>query len=182
MNEDCFYDLSETEMLTLWKRVHRLEDLRHECVIEREDGIDLDAYLTEQMRRWYAELLLTAPSHLLPIEDLSNETALTVDREHGFVVARPPLRYVRPVEWRLSSWVAGVRTFAEPDSDVVRRQATPWLRAGTTYPVVADYGDRLLLYGIDDETPVLATALSVVKPSGGRYRFHISLLPCQHAR
>lgn len=176
MEENLFYDLSEGEMLALWKRVHRLEDLRRECVIERVDGINLDAYLTERMRQWYSQLLLTAPVEWLPVEDLREEVTLSVESAGGYVVAKLPSRCVRVLEVRLSGWRTGVCRMSPPESEAALRQRTPWLRAGVADPVVVDHGDHLLLYGIGEGEPSLASARCVAVPAGGRYRFAAAAL------
>lgn len=53
--------LTRQEMLAQWKLRRALEPLRADCTAQRNDGIDLDRYLTEEMRSWYLRMLDTAP-------------------------------------------------------------------------------------------------------------------------
>ena len=69
-NTNQMMDLSADEMLELYKTMTHLAPVRRECTIERDDGIDLDAWLTLRLQQWYAQLLLTAPD-LVPGKEKS---------------------------------------------------------------------------------------------------------------
>ena len=176
-NSNQFLDLSQAEMLDLWKCLHHLQPSRRDCTVERDDGIDLDTLLLNHIDRWYAELLLTAPIHLLPVEDVATDVTLTGDDE-GVVTAILPPQCVRPVEWQLQEWKNSVTHFAQPDEEEARRQRNVWTRGGCETPVIVDHGNRLLLYSLPGGSqPALVMARCVVRPVDGRYRFHSSLLP-----
>ena len=51
-NTNQMMDLSADEMLELYKTMTHLAPVRRECTIERDDGIDLDAWLTLRLPRW----------------------------------------------------------------------------------------------------------------------------------
>lgn len=72
-------NLSEDEMLDLWKTRIGLMQARRDCTIEREDGIDLDGELLVEIQQWYATLLATAPVEWLPTEDLAAATVTAAD-------------------------------------------------------------------------------------------------------
>jgi hypothetical protein len=164
--------LSESKMLALWKQIMHLDAVRHECTVERDDGIDIDALLLTHISQWYAHLLATTPVEWLPVDDVKADVTMTADSS-GVVTAIVPARCVRPVEWKLSGWQCSVTRFLNPDDDEARLQHDTWLRAGKCHPAVVDCSNRLLLYSIDtDATPVLDIARCVVRPADGSYIFH----------
>ena len=85
INHQSFITMTHSEALALWKQLLHLEPVRRDCVVERDDGIDLDALLSRHIDMWYAELLLTAPVERLPVEDIVSEVTLAV--EDGVAVA-----------------------------------------------------------------------------------------------
>ena len=101
-NRNQFYNLTESEMIDLWKQVMHLETPRRDCAVEWNDGIDLDALLLTHIKQWYAHQLNNAPANLLPIEDLAAQVSLTT--RDSIVVASVPDQSVRPVEWKLAEW------------------------------------------------------------------------------
>ena len=44
-NTNQFLHLNASEMLALWKKELRLEPVVRDCIVERDDGIDIDALL-----------------------------------------------------------------------------------------------------------------------------------------
>lgn len=168
-NANELLNLSEEEMVSLWRRVMHLDPVRRECTVERDDGIDVDGLLRLHLRQWYAQLLRTAPLAWLPVEDLRTQVTLTASTD-GVVTATLPVRCVRPVEWQLAGWQNSVTEFATPDSPMARRQHSPWTRSGTERPAAVLHGHRLLLYSLPPGvTPVLALARCVAAPSNGHY-------------
>lgn len=173
---NLFFDLSEQEMLALYKTMTHLTEVRRDCIVERDDGIDLDAWLTLRLQQWYAQLLTTAPVEWLPVEDVRADVTLTTAL-HGVVTATVPPHCVRPVEWRLEGWHASVTHFLSPQDPLARLQLTPWTRGNAYSPAVIDHGDHLVLYSVPPESvPVLVVARCVVRPTDGHYRFHQAAL------
>lgn len=173
---DSFIDLSEMEMLALWKQMLRVEPVRRECAVERDDGIDLDSYLVAHLQQWYARLLLTGPLEWLPVEDMSTKVNLMADAD-GVVTAMKPDGYVRAVEWMLGGWGHSVTQFLAPDDALALAQCSPWTRSGPCHPAIVEHDDRLLLYGIEPGTlPVLTMARCVAVPADGRYVMHRAAL------
>ena len=169
-------DLTEDEMLALCKRVMNLEPGRRDCVVERDDGIDIDEWLRVRARTWYAQLLEDAPLAWLPVEDVKALVTATLMPD-GAVKAIVPAQCVRPVEWQLDGWKCGVTAFARPDDATGRLQRNPWTRAGVHCPVAVDHGAWLMLYGNGGTAqPVVTMARCVVRPTDGRYRFHTAAI------
>lgn len=175
-NNNQMKDLSAQQMLDLYKTMTHLVPVRRDCTVERDDGIDLDAWLALRLEQWYAQLLMTAPVEWLPVEDVAAEVTLTAD-ERGMVTATVPARCVRPVEWRLQGWYCSVTTFLRPGDALVGLQLNPWTRGGACRPAAIDHGDHLVLCGaVDGSVPRLSVARCVVRPADGHYRFHAAAL------
>ena len=179
-NTNQFFNLSSTEMLNLWKTILRLEPVRRDCTVERDDGIDIDALLQLHIRQWYAHLLNTAPVEWLPVEDVKAQVTLTLE-SGGKVSATVPAQCVRPVEWQLTAWQRPVTRFLAPDSHEAQVALDPYTGAGPCLPAAIDYGNRLLLLSIPADSqpalatatqPALATARCVVRPADGTFSFH----------
>ncbi|MCQ2288870.1 MAG: hypothetical protein MJZ74_07200 [Muribaculaceae bacterium] len=179
-NNVLFYDLSENEMLALCKRVMKLEPVRRECAVEREDGIDMDAWIMMRARSWYARLLQEGPLEWLPVEDLKDEVTVT-NCSNGVVKAMLPPCCIRPVEWRLEGWHHSVSTFAAAGDRVDLLQRNPWTRGGACQPVAVDHGNCLMLYSVArDATPAVVMARCVTcRPA--RFAFHQAALPSLEA-
>lgn len=173
-NRNQFYNLTESEMLALWKQVMRLDTPRRDCTVEWDDGIDLDALLLTHIKQWYSHQLNTAPAHLLPIEDVAAQVSLTT--RQGIVVATPPEQCVRPVEWKLTEWQRSVTAFLDPCSHEAMLQLNEWTRGGVCDPAIIDYGFQLLMMSSASSMPQLENARCVVCPADGSYQFHSSLL------
>lgn len=175
-NVNEMMNVSEQEMLTLWRRVMHLDPVRRECTVERDDGIDVDALLLIHLRQWYAHLLVTAPLEWVPIEDVRAQVDVSADQQ-GVVTAVLPSCAVRPVEWQLAGWDHSVTTFVDPHTPLARRQLNMWTRSGTMDPAAVWHPGRLTLYSLPaGVSPVLLLARCVAAPEQNRYVFHQSAL------
>ncbi len=171
-NSSQFLKLDEQHMLNLWKTIMHFEPTRLDCVIERKDGIDIDALLTIHINQWYAHLLETAPVQWLPVVDVKTQVALSIDKE-GVVTATIPQQCVRPIEWQLNGWQQSVTSFLQPDSHEAANQHCMWTRGNSHTPAAIDCGDTLKLFsGKAGNTPTLLKARCVVRPGNGLYQFH----------
>ena len=173
-NRNQFYNLSESEMLALWKQVMHLDTPRRDCTVEWDDGIDLDALLLTHINQWYAHQLNNAPSLLLPIEDLAAQ--VPIDTRNGIVIATTPVQCVRPIEWKLAEWQRSVTEFLDPCSHEAMLQLNEWTRGGASNPAIIDYGFQMLMMSTTGGVPQLEMARCVVRPSDGSYQFHSDLL------
>lgn len=173
-NRNQFYNLTESEMLALWKQVMHLETPRRDCIVEWDDGIDLDALLLTHIKQWYAHQLNNAPINLLPIENVASQVSLTTS--NGIVAATVPEQCVRPVEWKLAEWKRSVTEFLDPCSHEAMLQLNEWTRGGASNPAIIDYGFQMLMMSTTGNSPQLELARCVVRPADGTYQFHSDLL------
>lgn len=169
-------ELSESEMLDLWKTMMQLQPAHYGCTIERTDGIDIDELLLIHIRKWYASLLLSAPDGIVPVEDVKDRLSVMV-ADNGVVTAMVPPECVRPVEWKLKAWQKSVTLFLQPNVPEVAYLHNEWTRPGVCDPTAVDYGNRILLFTLPDgELPIFDMARCVVRPTDGKYIFHASVL------
>lgn len=175
-NTSQFMELSESEMLDLWKTMMQLQPAHYGCTIERTDGIDIDELLLIHIRKWYASLLLSAPDGIVPVEDVKDRLSVMV-ADNGVVTAMVPLECVRPVEWKLKAWQKSVTLFLQPNVPEAAYLHNEWTRPGVCDPAAVDYGNRILLFTLPDgELPIFDMARCVVRPTNGKYVFHASVL------
>ena len=172
-------ELSESEMLDLWKTMMQLQPAHYGCTIERTDGIDIDELLLIHIRKWYASLLLSAPDGIVPVEDVKDRLSVMV-ADNGVVTAMVPPECVRPVEWKLKAWQKSVTLFLQPNVPEAAYLHNEWTRPGVCDPAAVDYGNRILLFTLPDgELPIFDMARCVVRPTNGKYIFHTSVLESQ---
>ena len=172
-------ELSESEMLDLWKTMMQLQPAHYGCTIERTDGIDIDELLLIHIRKWYASLLLSAPDGIVPVEDVKDRLSVMV-ADNGVVTAMVPPECVRPVEWKLKAWQKSVTLFLQPNVPEAAYLHNEWTRPGVCDPAAVDYGNRILLFTLPDgELPIFDMARCVVRPTNGKYIFHASVLERQ---
>lgn len=171
-NPKSLLSLSESEMLTLWKKILNLDVPNTDCDVQRIDGIDLDATIWLHIRQWYAHLLQTAPLHMVPVEDMLGSATITTQADSATQV-QLPARCVRPVEVRMLGWKRSVTEFLSPDHPVAKMQSNALLRAGTENPVVVAYDNRLELY--PSATTGLPAAVEILRavaaPADGSFAF-----------
>ena len=178
-NTSQFMELSESEMLDLWKTMMQLQPAHYGCTIERTDGIDIDELLLIHIRKWYASLLLSAPDGIVPVEDVKDRLSVMV-ADNGVVTAMVPPECVRPVEWKLKAWQKSVTLFLQPNVPEAAYLHNEWTRPGICDPAAVDYGNRILLFTLPDgELPIFDMARCVVRPTDGKYVFHASVLESQ---
>ena len=175
-NTNEMLSLTESEMLNLWKNLFQLQPTRTDCTLERIDGIDLDEFLLLNIRKWYAQLLLTAPQNIVPIVDVKDQVTISV-ADNGVVKASVPPECVRPVEWKLAGWEKSVTQFLSPNAPETAELHNEWTRPAAYNPAIIDHGNHLLLFSQPDGSDaVLELARCVVRPADGSYQFHRSAL------
>ena len=178
--KNTMINLTEEEMLELWKTRLRLLPARRDCAVERDDGIDIDNVLLTDIREWYARLLAGGSVQWLPVADLSAEVECATDDE-GVVTAQLPPQCVRPVEWKPAGWKRGVVQFHAVGSYTDMCQRNIYLRGDALAPVAVLHDDRLVLYSVEPGTAaVVEQARCVVRPADGSYCFHEAALSTMH--
>lgn len=181
MNDNMMISLDEEDMLELWKTRLRLLPARRDCVIERDDGIDIDQVLLQDIKEWYAWLLWHGNVAWLPVEDVSNDVMAQIDDE-GVVTVPLPSQCVRPVEWKLGGWKCGVTRFYQPGSYEAMCQRNIYLRGDIYAPVAVLHDNRLVLYSLSPgDVPSVSVARCVVRPADGSYRFSQAALSTMHS-
>ena len=170
-------NLSELEMLNLWKLHHGYSTPRRDCSLERDDDAEIDSLLLDEMRAWYANVLLTTSPDLLPVEDVSEDCTVTKMAE-GMVEMKLPSRCVRVIAVRLSAWKRDATAIHAAGSEADFRQSVEWLRGTVQHPVaIAGEGNVLRLYTVPAGAEAEAEkVLCVVRPADGSYQFAQSLL------
>ncbi len=117
--------LTKAEMLNLWRYARTAEPLRLDCTVNRTEGTDFDAMLTEEMRAWYLTQLDEAPEEMLAPEEVASEAETS--GLYGATHVKLPDSARRILRLRFAGWDAAT----VPDSDpmIVRRMASnPYCR------------------------------------------------------
>lgn len=140
------------EMTEIWRR--RLGLLTDDCgcAVTRHDGTSLNALIADRIRAWYASLLLTAESSLLPVSDLSEEVTAARRVSANCIEIDIPDRGVRPILVQLSDWEEPVGIFLSPDSPESLRQRCSRLAASPRHPLAVVAGRTMRLYGLRTST------------------------------
>lgn len=166
-------ELSKAEMLAQWMLRRHLEPVRTDCLVERDDAVDLEAVCAMEMRAWYLELLATAPAELLAPTDVAAECDCEASADGYSVDVWLPESVVRPLSARLAGWGRSAAVVG-PDDPSARLCATRFGAGGVAEPVaVAEAGGRLRLYSRPStrRAPVVESLLAAVDTGPERYRF-----------
>ncbi len=113
--------LTQCQMLELWRRKRMVEPLRLDCVVQRTDGPDVDAMLTEEMRRWYLELLDGGPRSALAPVDVTSTCKVDALSDGRMVITGP--EGCRRI---LSVWFAGWEFPVEVSPDALQSNFNPY--------------------------------------------------------
>lgn len=161
--------LTRQEMLAQWKLRRALEPLRADCMAQRNDGIDLDRYLTEEMRSWYLRMLDTAPVEMTGWTEIAGEVAVTVAADGSGEILLPE-NCRRVIEVRLEGWKRQATIVTDSNTALAVRQQSRFTRGGTVDPVAVLSGRRLRLYTPPaGMTPAIATLRCVTVPRDDCY-------------
>lgn len=159
--------LTQSQMLTLWRQQRLLEPIRHDAVVTRDDGIDLDAVLLPEMELWYDNLLRNGPLEQLVTHDISSNFSPKFYDDCSASITLPE-NVVRVINVKMSEWRHGVKPVL-PGSPEAVRQAHPFTRA-TVHAPVAVLDDRNLRLYPANKTDSL-TELTCVVRNEGEYEF-----------
>lgn len=166
--------LSRADMLAQWKMRRYLEPLRQDCLMSRSDGIDLDAYCVMEMRRWYLDLMATAPMEYLAPSDLTlTATVRRGEGNRGLITL--PAGTVRIVRVKLSGWQREATVVTDMSSPLARLQRNRFSCGGVERPVAlwSGEGSVLELFSLPSlaGTPVVEALTAVVDPGPELYEF-----------
>ena len=161
--------LTRQEMLAQWKLRRALEPLRDDCTAVREDGMDMDRYLTEEMRSWYLGLLDSAPVEVTGWTELAGDVTVTLLAD-GSGEIQLPGNCRRGVEVMLEGWQRPATIVTDPTECMAVRQRSRFTRGGAVAPVAVTEGLRLRLYTPPTGTkPRVRTLRCVTVPTDGSY-------------
>lgn len=125
-------------MLKYRRLLGGLEPLRQDCSIEQTDGIDVDVLLEAHLRRWYLQLLDSAPRHLLAPENI----AATVTTTHVGEGYADGIRLTMPAMCRqvfdvqLKGWHHAVEVQAPSECErIISLQQNRFTAASISHPV-----------------------------------------------
>lgn len=165
--------LDQSEMLALWKRRHFIEPLRADCLIERTDGIDIDARCREEMRAWYLDLLRHGPVEALAPAEIASDCRAVVSPE-GVAELILPAGVERILSVQLSGWSRPATVITDPRHPAARLQENPFSRGGAEAPVAIWMPGsdvvRLMSPAVAAGTPV-ASVLAAVDSGPELYTF-----------
>lgn len=154
--------LTKEEMAAEWRRRQGIVTDFGGAAVSVSPSPDYDALLDSNIRAWYERLLLTADTHLLPVEELKDEVKRVWQSGPGALTLEYPERGVRPVSVWMDGWAMPVAVFHSPLSARARLQEDALLRATPAAPVVVLNADRTLaLWGALDVTPMPVPWLTV---------------------
>lgn len=156
---------TQAAMLALWRRSLGLDELRNDCTVEVFEGRDVAAALLPMMRRWYLDLLDSAPagrvpvqSHTLAVQPVANSRAVSVTM---------PAAVRRVIHVRADTWSMAAGALA--------RVSSPYAGPTVRRPLAVDRGD-----GTIDLYPgagvASATVSAVTDPGDDIYTLDEALL------
>ena len=167
--------LSSEEMLAQWKLRRGFEPLRNDCVITRNDGVDLDQLLRLEMRDWYLNLLNTAPLNMLSTTNIANDIAIVKGGDNVGTITLPE-NCRRIVELQLEGWSRQAKILDDPFCQEALLQDNPYSRGGCEQPIAIKHGNRPHVYSLPSSTPKIVKAIAVMEPADGSYEMDESAL------
>ncbi len=159
-----------------WKMRRGLIPLRIDAAIKRQDAFEIDEYARREIDTWYNGLLMTAPTEMLDVENITE--LVTVGKpERGVAVMTLPSECLRLVGVKMTVWEREA-VVVSSESRIGKRQGSPFSRGGVCHPVaVTDGHKRVMLYGFRNGCDAVAErVLGVMRPPGGIYRFNPAML------
>lgn len=152
-------DYSRSEMLEIWRRRAGFETTEESCNVEVYDGMDVNEFLEQRMRRWYLGLLDRGDSRLTPVEDVRS-SCHTEANAGGCTKLSVPLMTRKLISCRLPGWKRAAAP-EEGTTAVLKRESNPYCRADSLHPRVLKFENYYLCFpaaspdfGIPDEVLV----------------------------
>lgn len=127
--------LTKAQMLKRRRLAAGLEPVRTDCTVERTDGLDVDALLLDGLRKWYVNLIATAPRHLLAEENIAEGVMLRGTARGASMLVLPEVCR-RVFEIQLEGWTRPAPVRPACDADIVHMlQRNPYTAATADAPV-----------------------------------------------
>ncbi len=166
--------LTQAQMNERWLSLRRLNTLPLDAVVRRNDGVDMDMIVTEEVNKWYLNLLLTAPEGLLATADIEDMLTLRPDGHGGAEVVVPP-EVARITSIRMRRWNAPARIVvdnpftADAARRVRHRQSSPLTMASPSSPVAIMHSNVVTMYPYVDGDELLTFRAALM--TDGIYEF-----------
>lgn len=160
--------LTLPQMMERWKTIRRLHSAPISATVDRTDGTDTDELITQEIRKWYYNLLLNGDLRLLcPTDIASSLTPVPVGPAGAQVTL--PADTVRVAAVSVARWTAPPVFITEPDSPLVIRQNSELTASPPSSPVVFVQGRILTLYPFSATDSL--TSLSVLTLTDNIFEF-----------
>ncbi len=137
--------LTLPQMMERWKTIRRLHSAPISTTVERTDGTDTDELITQEIRKWYYNLLLNGDLRLLCPTEIASTLSPTPAGVAGAQVILPA-DTVRVAGVSVARWTAPPMFVTNPDSPLVTRQSSELTASPPSRPVVLVNGRILTLY------------------------------------
>lgn len=157
-------------MIEEWKIRTGYGDFRRDCTVERDDGLDINAYIEQRINVCYRKLLREAPFALLPIKNFAGDVKMQVMPDlSGFIAL--PNDCLRVSEIRVSGWKRMVKSSEFAVGERAALQSNEWIRGGCVNPVVVEGHRSLTVYSVPDKSAVVELLFGVSCQEPGVYAF-----------
>ena len=170
--------LSKSEILAIFRREIGLDPRRTDCSITVREGLDVDDILLRHIRRWYLNLLDSAPPELLPTGDVASKSGLTLRPDSPWGSVALPQEARRPLRIKLKGWVNDAAV-TSPDKAAasVSRMASPFGKPGNYEPLAVAEGHTIL---VCPPSGIVESLTAIIDPGEDTYILDESLLPSGH--
>lgn len=167
--------LTESQMLARCRLALGFDTLRDDCTVESTSGINVDAWLRPRLRRWYLDLLDTAPAWLLPVDEAARSVSVVAMTSSPLASITPPPGTRRVLSVKLQGWSVPAVPVSEADAaHRLGRLASPFCRPGARDPLAVIRDDGTLLVAPVD-IPKVESLKVIPTPDG--YVLDESLIP-----
>lgn len=165
---------TQAAMLALWRRSLGLDELRNDCTVEVFEGRDVAAALLPMMRRWYLDLLDSAPAGRVPVQTVTPAVQPVANSRAVRVTLPAAVR--RVIHVRADTWSVAVAPLAASmAAGALARVSSPYAGPTVRRPLAVDRGDGTIdLYpGAGVASAALA---AVIDPGDDIYTLDEALL------
>ena len=134
-----------------WLELRRLNTRPLEAVVSRNDGVDMDQLVTEEVKKWYFNLLLTAPENMLAPRDIEDALQLRPDGRGGAEVVVPDgvvrITLIKMRRWHSPALILHDNAFPEGTiRRARRRQSSSLTMSSPASPVAIMHSNVISLH------------------------------------
>ncbi len=147
--------LTDSEMLEIWRRARADGPLRLDCTVDRTDGPDVDAILTDEMRAWYLSLLDSAPVSRLALCN-NAELARINAADDGILMLTAPAGCRRIISVFFDGW--NIPVSVEPRHALPSSLRNPFCRRPRAFALAPD---RIAVIGASGKLKEMNCAMDI---------------------